>query len=204
MRVVGVVFALALGLSACVSVGPPLPTPNSPPPPTPSPTLAPTPTPSPTPSPTPAPTPGPTAAPTASTEVSASPDPNTTPEPTVIDLAPYLTSEITVVNLAASKLSLTVTILATDGPDEYELGTFEVQPEQVTTQAVVPTRYRLDFALAGGGGSEACTIDVGDGEQLQFAVIEDGIVLASNGPEPADPAEMLVLTSSRCRAGEPT
>lgn len=201
MRVAGAIIALALGLSACVSVGvPPTAVPTA----TPLPTLAPTAEPpitQPTPQPTPEP---PTAEPTAEPTPEGptpTPDPNATPEPTSLDILPYLASEVTVVNLAAATLTVTVTLVDTESPDEYEVGVFELLPEQVTAQAIVPARFRLEFAL-GGGATATCVIDIASEEQLQFAVIETGAIITSNGPEPADPAEMVVATASRCHAGE--
>lgn len=169
--------------------------------PTPTPTLAPTEIPMITPAPTPPPaTPAPTQGPPTPT-----PDPNATPEPTALDIAPYLTSEITVVNLGVAPLMLTVALLDPESTDEFVLGTFELQPEQVSAQSVIPTLYRLDFDYAGTPGADAgtCTINIADGEQVQFGVIESGIVITTNGSEPVDPAEMLVETSSRCHYEAP-
>jgi hypothetical protein len=184
VRVLGIVL-LAMGVLACTA-GPP---------PSPVATLG---TPAPSAEPTASPSPAPTR--TAAPEPTPTPDPDATPTPSPIDVLPYLTSEVTVVNLAAAALSVTVTLVDTASPDEYEVGTFEVQPEQTTSQLIVPSRFRLEFAI---GGSEvaSCTIDVADGEQLQFAIVESGAVLASSAGEPDDAAEMVVATSSRCRAG---
>jgi hypothetical protein len=150
-----------------------------------------------------APPPTPTMLPTPTDEPAptspVTPDPNATPAPTRLDVLPYLTSEVTVVNLADAGVEVTVTLVDADSADEFEIGTFELAPLQVTSQAVVPARYRLDFNL-GGGNEETCTIDIGD-EELQFAVIESGIAITTSGAEPDDPAEMVVATSSRCQAG---
>jgi len=167
--------------------------------PTPAPTAIPTPTPTepPTPPPTLPPTEPPTQAPPT-----PPPDPNATPRPPAVDIAPYLTSEVTVVNLGDAPLALTVALLDPDSTQEYVIGTFELQPEQVTSQAVIPALFRLDFAYSAGSVADAgtCSIEIADGEQLQFAVIPTGIVITSSGTEPADPAEMLVATSTRCQA----
>ena len=169
--------------------------------PTPEPTQAPTDIPMITPEPTsqgPA-TPEPTAAPPTPT-----PDPNATPRPTPIDIAPFLTSEITVVNLGDSQLGVTVTLLDPESTDEFTIGTFELQPEQATFQSVIPALFRLDFGFNGVGDAGSCDITVADGEQVQFAVISTGVVITTSAGEPADPAEMLVATSSRCRAESET
>ena len=187
MRIVPIVaMALAAILaSGCITVSAE---------PTPTPSQAPTEIPMITTPPTPAPTPAPTEGPPTPT-----PDPNATPRPTAVDVAPYLTSEITVINLGDTTLALTVALLDPDSTDEFVIGTFQLQPEQVTAQAIIPALFRLDFGYSGVDDAGTCTITIGDGEQLQFAVIPQGIAITSNGPEPADSAEMLVATSSRCQ-----
>jgi hypothetical protein len=183
----------------------------------PPPTAAPSPAPSTVPSATPSPTPRATVrpSPVPSTRVAATSkptraptpaatiDPNATAAPTPIDLRPMLTSELTVVNLGAAPMLLTVTILDPDSTDEYPIGTFELQPLQVTAQAILAARFRLAFDYPGGkvadGGT--CVIDIAEGEHVQFAVLERGGVLTA-GPEPDDPKELVIATASRCRAGK--
>jgi hypothetical protein len=162
---------------------------------TPLPTDVPTPEPVSTPAPieTPVPTPEPPSTP------AGTPDPNATPRPTPVDVLPFLSAEVVVVNLADRELSLTVALLDPDSDAEFVVGTFDLQPEQVTAQAVVPTIFRLAFALD-GGSSSSCIIEIGEGEQVQFAVVAGGIAITSSLGEPADVAEMLVATSSRCQA----
>jgi hypothetical protein len=121
-----------------------------------------------------------------------------------VDVAPFLTSDITVVNLGDGPLGLTVTLLDPDSAEEFTIGTFRLEPEQVTSQSIVPALFRLDFGYSGVNDAGTCTITIGDGEELQFAVIPQGIAITSNGPEPADPAEMVVATSSRCQAESET
>lgn len=187
-------FALAMSLLACSTSGGPTATP----PITPDPTVVPTASPEATPS--VAPTLPPTATPSEPPGPTPTPDPDATPTPSPIDVLPYLSSEVTVVNLAAAMLSVTVTLVDTASPDEYTVGTFELQPEQTTSQLILPSRFRLDFEI-GGSAVATCTIDIADGEELQFAVIESGAVITTSGGEPPDAAEMIVATASRCRAG---
>lgn len=167
--------------------------------PTPTASQAPTEIPMITPPPTPAPTEPPTAGPPTPT-----PDPNATPRPTPIDIAPFLSSEVTVVNLGDVPLGVTVTLLDPDSTDEFAIGTFELQPEQATFQSVIPALFRLDFGFSGVDDAGSCDITIGDAEQVQFAVISTGIVITTSAGEPADPAEMIVATSSRCRAESET
>ena len=72
----------------------------------------------------------------------------------------------------------------------------------MTAQAVLPSRYRLAFDYPGGAAAEGgtCVIDIAEGEQIQFAVLERGGVITARA-EPDDPAELVIATSSRCRAG---
>jgi hypothetical protein len=163
--------------------------------PTPSASAAPTEIPMITPEPTSPPTQPPTAGPPTPT-----PDPNATPTATALNLVPYLTAEVTAINLAAQPVTVTITLVDPDSAEEYQVGTFHLAPEQVTSQLIVPTRFRLDFEIDGTEVA-TCTIDIADGEQLQFAVIETGAVMTSNGPQPEDPADLVVATSSRCQAG---
>ena len=168
--------------------------------PTPTPTRAATEIPMVTPAPTPVPTPAPATPLPTQGPPTPTPDPNATPRPTAVDVAPYLTSEVTVVNLGDAPLALTVSLLDPDSADEFTIGTFELQPNQVTTQAVIPALLRLDFGYTGVDDVGSCAITIEDGEQLQFAVVAGGIVMTSSAGEPEDAAEMIVSTSSRCEA----
>lgn len=103
------------------------------------------------------------------------------------------------VNLAQAEVSVTVSVLDPESDDEFTVGTYELQPLQVTHQAVIAARFRLDFALA-GSEVQSCAIDIAEAEQAQFAVIESGVALTTSGEEPLDADEMLVATSSRCQA----
>lgn len=106
------------------------------------------------------------------------------------------------VNLGDSPLAVTVTILDPESTDEFEIGTLEVQPLQVTSQSVLPSRYRLEFEYPDetAAQSAACTIDIAEREQVQFALLESGGVITA-GDEPDDPAELVIATSARCQAG---
>ena len=195
MRVVALAL-LSSVLVGCASISaPPTALPTALVAPTPS--VVPT-TPSPPPTATPLPI-SPTPGTTSSTPRQVTPDPDATPGPTAVDLLPFLTSEVTVVNLAQSELSVAVTLLDPESEDEFTVGTYELQPLQVTHQAVIPARLRLDFELA-GSETQSCAIDIAEAEQVQFAVIESGVAVTTSGEEPVDAAEMIVATSSRCQA----
>lgn len=177
--------ATATPAPTAVPTAPPTPQP------TPTPTAPPTPSPTPTAPPTPPPTPGPT----------RTLAPGETPAPTPIDLAPFLTAEVTVVNLGEGPLAVTVTLLDPESTDEYEVGVLEIQPLQVTSQAVLAFRYRLEFEYPDGSPADGgtCIINIFKGDEIQFAVLERGGVITA-GAEPDDPAELVIATSSRCRA----
>jgi hypothetical protein len=108
-----------------------------------------------------------------------------------------------VVNLADQPLAMSVTFIDPDSGDASDVGTFQIAANQVTFQGVPSARFRLVFDYPGGTAADAgtCTIDVAEKEKVQFAVIETGAVIAA-GKEPKDPAELVVATSSRCKAGK--
>jgi hypothetical protein len=109
---------------------------------------------------------------------------------------------MTVFNLADAVLSVTVTLLDPESTDEYEVATLSIEPLQLTIQAVLESRYRLEFDYPGGGDADAgaCVIDIAEGEAVQFALMEDGGVLTL-AEEPEDSDELVIETASRCRAG---
>jgi hypothetical protein len=101
-------------------------------------------------------------------------------------------------------LSVTVTAIDADNGDELELLTVDLQPNQVTSQSIIAARFRFEFDYPAGGAHDAgvCTIDIGDAEQVQFAAIAGGVAITTGGAAPAEAAEMVVETASRCAAGE--
>jgi hypothetical protein len=128
------------------------------------------------------------------------PGPGATPAPSAFDLRPLLTSEVTVVNLGEGPLSVSVVALDPESDDEYEIGTFEIMALQVATQSVPPALFRLEFAYPDTQRVDAgrCTIEIADGEAIEFAVIEAGAVIAAGRPDVAGES---VATSARCDAG---
>jgi hypothetical protein len=154
-----------------------------------------TPTPSPSPLVTAAPTP--TALPTAEATASATASGDASP---TIDLRPFLTATLTLINLAETTLTVTATFIDTSEGSESTLGTFEAASLQATTQSLPPGRYRLDFTY-GSTLAGTCTLDVAENNAFQFAAITRGVAITRSGVEPTDPDEVLVATSSLCRAG---
>lgn len=110
---------------------------------------------------------------------------------------------MTIYNLGDATLFASATGIDADSGDEFDLGTFQVEPEQFTRQASIPLRIRFDFSFSTAGGDDtgSCTMDVADGDEIDFVAVPDGIVVARNGQQPDDVAEMNVATSSLCQAG---
>ena len=127
--------------------------------------------------------------------------PGETPDPTAIDLAPFLTAELTVVNLDDAPLAVTVKFLDPESNEEFEVTTIDVAPLQLTAQAVPPARYRLEFDYPGNSAAAGvCVIDIAEEEEVKFAMLARGGVITTD-TEPEEPAEMAITTSARCRAG---
>jgi hypothetical protein len=127
--------------------------------------------------------------------------PGETPDPTPIDLSPFLTAELTVLNLDEAALAVTVTILDPESTEEYEVTKIDVAPLQLTAQSVLPARYRLEFDYPGTSATAGtCVIDVAEKEKVQFAMLARGGVITTD-TEPDDAADMDIATSARCRAG---
>jgi hypothetical protein len=97
---------------------------------------------------------------------------------------------------------MTVNFVDPDSGTVSDVGTFQVLPLQVTSQGVPAARFQLAFDYPGGKAADAgiCTIDVEEGERLQFAILETGGVITA-AREPKDPGELVIATSSRCKAG---
>jgi len=166
----------------------------------------PQPTPNPTEIPTLPPTPPPTLPPTQPPTDAPTPTlaPGATPLPTPLDLRPFLASGITVYNLGDSTLYMTATGIDPDSNDEYALGTFQVEPEQVTRQAAIPLLIRFDFSFdqQTTGALGTCTLNVASGDEVDFVAVADGVAVTVNQVQPDDLAEMDVATSSLCEAGD--
>jgi hypothetical protein len=168
------------------------------------PTLTPTPTPTPLPTEPPMITPAPTPPRTMA--------PGETPKPTPIELLPFLTAGVTILNLGDSTLYVTATGIDTDadpnaspGASDFELGTYLIEPEQFTHQAAIPLRIRFDFSFdeASTAGLATCTLDVTDDDEITFVAVAGGIAVSRNGIEPASVSDMNLATSSLCQVGAP-
>lgn len=158
---------------------------------------------------TPAPSSAPTAtpAPLASetpSAVPASPAPSPRVRPSLaIDLAElgaYLTSSITLVDLAETDLAVTVAYVDSDSGDSASLGTYTLGSMEQLTNSVPPGTYRLDFRQpADSPAGPSCTIEVGDADGYVFAAIENSVAIARTGAAPTETRELFVATSSLCQ-----
>jgi len=190
------IAVLTVAIAACSSSG----TPSSPPGAGAStaPTAAPT-------------TPEPTAAPSTEAEPSAAvPSPTTeaTPRPRpslevdLEEVAAYLTASITLLDLADEGLAVDVLYVDSSGGAPFPVGTYTLEPQEQSTNAVPPGVYELTFRQPSTATSGAtCTIEVGETDGYIFAALGDAIAVTRTGGTPTEAAELFVATSSLCDAG---
>lgn len=184
---VGIIIctSLALAIAGCGVISPPTPTPTA------TPTFTPTSTPTATPTSTPTSTPSPTATETASPEGS--------PTPT-IDFSEFLTAEISIANLADDTLEVAVSLIDPETGDSQPAATFTLKSFQITSQAIFPGRYQLDFTYPSGAGVDGtCTFDVVSGDIYQFVAVAEGIAIYREGLEPQSGENLFVTTSYLCQ-----
>jgi hypothetical protein len=120
-----------------------------------------------------------------------------------MDLRPFLTSGVTLYNLGDTTLYVTATGIDPDSGDEFELGQFQVEPEQFTRQAAIPLLIRFDFSFEEGtvDALGTCTMIVASGDEVDFVAVAGGVVVTVNQVQPDAAAEMVISTSSLCHAG---
>jgi hypothetical protein len=182
----------ALALAACSGVATPTSTPAAP-----SSTASPSPSPvesvAPTETATPIETVGPTDPPTPSAP--------SKPLPSIdqAELDAFLTSSITLIDLADDDLAVTVSYIDPDSEQSIDLGTYSLGSLDQMTNQVPPGTYRLDFRQpANSATGPSCTIEIGDAEGYAFAAVTDAIAISRTGVKPKDVRELFVSTSSLC------
>lgn len=155
---------------------------------------------------TPAPTTAPSTAP--STEGQPSPTIEATPRPRpsldvdLEEVAAYLTAAITILDLSEEDLAVDVLYLDSSGGAPFPVGTYTVNSQEQSTNAVPPGIYELTFRQPSSAASGAtCTIEVGETDGYIFAALGDAIAVTRTGVTPTDAAELFVATSSLCDAG---
>jgi hypothetical protein len=165
------------------------------PPPTASPTNSPVPTTSP-------PTPEPSLAVTPSL-VPATPRPTPKPRPSLDvdldELDAYMTSSITLLNLADDSLSVSVAYIDPAGGAPFPLGAFPLGSMDQVTNEAPPGTYTLEFHQpADNTLATSCTIEIADAEGYVFAALDDAIAISSTAAVPGDAGDLFVATSSLC------
>lgn len=111
----------------------------------------------------------------------------------------FLTSSITLIDLADSGLGVTVSFMDPSSTDVIDLGTYVLESSDQTTNQVPPGRYRLDFRQPANSATKtSCTIEIADAGSYVFAAVNDAIAISRTGVKPKDARELFVSTSSLC------
>jgi hypothetical protein len=153
-------------------------------------------TPPPTPSPEPFATVEPTAAP-------ATPRPTPKPRPSLdvdlTEIAAYLTSSITLLNLGDEDLSVLVAYLDPGSDVPFPLGVYALGSMDQVTNDAPPGTYVLEFRQpAAAAAATTCTIEMADSDGYVFAALGDAIAIRSSATPPATAGDLFVATSPLC------
>lgn len=135
-------------------------------------------------------------APTATPAPSRSHKPLPSIDQTELDT--YLTSSITLLDLAEGDLSVAVGYLDTTSGEAIDLGTYDLSSTEQRTDQVPPGTFKLEFRIPGVTKPQACTIEVGDKDAITFAAVDGAVAVAKAGSKPAAARELFVATSSLC------
>jgi hypothetical protein len=114
------------------------------------------------------------------------------------ELDAYLTSSITLLDLAEGDLSVAVGYLDTTSGEAIDLGTYDLSSNEQRTDQVPPGTFKLEFRTPGTAKPQACTIEIGDKDAITFVAIEGAVAIGMAGSKPADAKELFVSTSSLC------
>jgi hypothetical protein len=165
---------------------------------------APTPTPEPTPAPTQEPTPSPTATPAAMTTASPRPSaaatrkPGGSPEPTPIDLSPYLTAELAFVSMWDGSVDLVVEYVDEKGKASEVLRRTFVQYDSMRQQ-VMPLVYRVSITRkVAGAKAITCKVQVKDGQRYQLVVLAEVVAITREGFAAKEADDLILGTSPLC------
>lgn len=159
---------------------------------------------SPTPEPatvTPSPVPSVTAAPSSAPATEPpSPRPRPSLDVDLDEIAAYLTSSITLLDLTAEDLTVVVAYVDPASGESFPLGEYPLQAMDQSTNAVPPGTYQLTFLQPpGSSAGPVCTVEVSDTDGYVFAVIDGDVAVIRTGTPPTDAAELFVATSSLCQ-----
>lgn len=142
-------------------------------------------------------------APTAAVDPTGSPAPSTSakPRPSIdqAELDAYLTSSITLIDLADGDLAVIVSYVDPSSSDSLDLGTYTLASTEQMTNQVPPGTYRLDFRQpADSPSGSTCTIEISDTDSYVFAAIDGAIAISRTAWTPTDARELFVATSTLC------
>lgn len=115
------------------------------------------------------------------------------------ELDTYLTSSVTLVDLADDDLSVAVSYLDPESKDAFDLGTYDLSSTEQMTDQVPPGTYQLVFRQgAGTTAAQTCTVEIGDADAFTFAAIPGAVAISRTGTKPKTADELFVATSSLC------
>jgi hypothetical protein len=136
----------------------------------------------------------------AAASVALSPKARSSLDIDLAELDAYLTSSITLLDLADDDLAATVTYLDPGSEASVALGTYTLGSMDQMTNSVPPGTYRLDFRQPPDSTTgPSCTIEIADAEGYVFAAVEDAVAISRTGTTQTDARELFVATSSLCR-----
>lgn len=125
----------------------------------------------------------------------ASPSPAATP----MDIAAYLTATLAGVNAAASPVSIRLDILDPDSGQVQETGVvIPLGPLDAISQRVLEAPYVLTFE-GEGRTPVSCTVTLAAGDERDFLVLEDRVLVVDPAATSVTAADLDVATSSLCR-----
>jgi hypothetical protein len=143
------------------------------------------------------------ATPIDSAASSDSPEPSTShkPLPSIdqAELDAYLTSSITLIDLADEGLSVTASYLDPSSDEAIDFGTYELGATEQMTHQVPPGTYQLEFHQpADSTAKQTCTVEISDADAYTFAAVSGAIAISRTGTKPKDVGDLFVSTSSLC------
>jgi hypothetical protein len=143
------------------------------------------------------------AAPTEAVVPAESPAPSTSaiPRPSIdqAQLDAFLTSSITLIDLADDDLAVIVSYVDPSSDKPFDLGTYTLASTEQMTNQVPPGTYLLEFRQpADSTSGSTCTIEISDTDSYVFAAINGAIAINRTGATPTDARELFVATSTLC------
>jgi hypothetical protein len=114
--------------------------------------------------------------------------------------ATYFSSKVTILDLAAGDLAVSVAFVDPSGGPPSPLATFTIGPSGQQSDALPPGTYRLGFRPSGSTTGSTCTITIAKGGLFTFVAVPGSIAVSRAGHPPTKAADLFVPTSSLCRA----